>query len=64
MVEAVLNACDLGGELTRYAKWILSLANQIRRVHNASTNNNGVQARVLYFVLDNYSERDIFQKDM
>lgn len=49
---------------TRYAKWILSLANQIRRVHNASTNNNGAQARVLYFVLDNYSERDIFQKDI
>lgn len=49
---------------TRYTKWVLSLANQIRRVYNVSTNNNGAQARVLYFVLDNYSERDIFQKDI
>lgn len=49
---------------TRYTKWILNLANQIRRMYNASTHNNGAQARVLYFLLDNYSDRDIFQKDI
>lgn len=48
----------------QYAKWILGLANQIHRVHNASTNNNGTQTRILYFVLMNYSDRDIYQKDI
>lgn len=48
----------------QYAKWILGLANQIRRIYNASTNNNGAQARILYFVLTHYSDRDIYQKDI
>lgn len=51
------------GEI-QYSKWILGLANQIRRLYNASTDNNGAQARVLYFILENYSDRDIFQKDI
>ena len=41
------------------SKWILGLANQIRRLYNASTGNNGAQSRILYFVLENYRNRDI-----
>lgn len=48
----------------QYSKWILGLANQIRRLYNTSTDNNGVQTRILYFVLANYLERDIYQKDL
>lgn len=48
----------------QYTKWILGLANQIRRIYNTSTDNNGAQTRILYFVLANYSERDIYQKDI
>lgn len=51
------------GEI-QYSKWILGLANQIRRLYNASTDNNGAQTRILYFVLENYSKRDIYQKDI
>lgn len=29
-----------------------------------STNNTGAQTRVLCFVLDNYLDRDIYQKDI
>lgn len=47
-----------------YTKWILGLANQIRRIYNTSTDNNGAQTRILDFVLANYSERDIYQKDI
>lgn len=48
----------------QYTKWILGLANQIRRLYNLSTDNNGAQTRILYFILENYSERDIYQKDI
>lgn len=48
----------------QYTKWILGLANQIRRIYNASTNNNGAQTRILYYVLTHYSDRDIYQKDI
>ena len=48
----------------QYAISVLGLANQIRRVFNCSTNNNGVQTHILYFVLKNYPERDIYQKDI
>lgn len=48
----------------QYSKWILGLANQIRRMYNISTDNNGAQTRILYFVLANYPERDIYQKDL
>ena len=48
----------------QYSKKILGLANQIRRLHNTSTDNNGAQTRILYFVLANYLERDIYQKDL
>ncbi len=51
-------------EEIQYSKWILGLANQIRRLYNASTGNNGAQARILYFVLENYRNRDIYQKDI
>ena len=51
-------------EEIQYSKWILGLANQIRRFYNASTGNNGAQARILYFVLENYRDRDIYQKDI
>ncbi|MDO4305533.1 MAG: MarR family winged helix-turn-helix transcriptional regulator [Eubacteriales bacterium] len=51
------------GEI-QYSKEILGLANQIRRLYNASTGNNGAQIRILSFVLENYTERDIFQKDV
>ena len=47
-----------------YSKCILGLANRIRRIYNVSTDNNGVQTRILHFVLANYSERDIYQKDI
>ena len=47
-----------------YSKCILGLANRIRRLYNVSTDNNGVQTRILHFVLANYSERDIYQKDI
>lgn len=48
----------------QYSNWILGLANQIRRLYNTSTDNNGAQTRILYFVLANYLERDIYQKDL
>lgn len=48
----------------QYSKWILGLANQIRRMYNISTDNNGAQTRILYFVLANYPEMDIYQKDL
>lgn len=48
----------------QYTKWILGLSNQIRRIFNLSTNNTGAQTRVLCFVLDNYLDRDIYQKDI
>lgn len=48
----------------QFTKWILGLSNQIRRIFNLSTNNTGVQTRVLCFVLDNYLDRDIYQKDI
>lgn len=48
----------------QYSKWILGLANEIRRLYNTSTGNNGAQTRILYFVLENYSSRDIYQKDI
>lgn len=51
------------GEI-QYTKWILGLANQIRRIYNTSTNNNGAQTRILSFVLAHYSDRDIYQKDI
>ena len=47
-----------------YSKCILGLANRIRRIYNTSTDNNGVQTRILHFMLANYSERDIYQKDI
>ena len=47
-----------------YSKCILGLANRIRRIYNTSTDNNGVQTRILHFLLANYSERDIYQKDI
>lgn len=47
-----------------YSKCVLGLANRIRRLYNSSTDNNGVQTRILHFVLANYSERDIYQKDI
>lgn len=47
-----------------YSKCILGLANRIRRIYNISTDNNGVQTRILHFLLANYSERDIYQKDI
>ena len=47
-----------------YSKCILGLANRIRRIYNVSTDNNGVQTRILHFVLANYSERDVYQKDI
>lgn len=40
------------------SKWILGLANQIRRMYNISTDNNRAQTRILYFVLAKYPERD------
>lgn len=51
------------GEI-QYSKEILGLANLIRRSYNASTGNNGAQVRILNFVLENYTERNIFQKDI
>lgn len=48
----------------QFTKWILGLSNQTRRIFNLSTNNTGVQTRVLCFVLDNYLDRDIYQKDI
>lgn len=48
----------------QYTKCILELSNQIRRIFNLSTNNAGAQTRVLYFVLDNYLDREIYQKDI
>lgn len=47
-----------------YSKCILGLANRIRRIYNISTDNQGVQTRILHFLLVNYSERDIYQKDI
>lgn len=47
-----------------YSKCILGLANRIRRIYNISTDNNGVQTRILHFLLANYFERDIYQKDI
>lgn len=47
-----------------YSKCILGLANRIRRIYNISTDNQGVQTRILHFLLANYSERDIYQKDI
>ena len=51
-------------EEIQYSKWILGLANQIRRQYNASTDNNGVQTRILFYILENYHDRDIYQKDI
>ncbi|MGN0366726.1 MAG: MarR family winged helix-turn-helix transcriptional regulator [Suilimivivens sp.] len=48
----------------QYTKCILELSNQIRRIFNLYTNNTGAQTRVLYFVLDNYLDREIYQKDI
>ena len=48
----------------QYTKCILELSNQIRRIFNLYTNNAGAQTRVLYFVLDNYLDREIYQKDI
>lgn len=48
----------------QYTKWILGLSNQIRRAFNVSTENKGVQTRILYFVLTNYPKREIYQKDI
>ena len=47
-----------------YSKCILGLANRIRRIYNISTDNQGVQTRILHFLLANYPERDIYQKDI
>ena len=52
----------MGGRV--YSKYILGLANRIRRIYNISTDNNGVQTRILHFLLANYSDRDIYQKDI
>lgn len=51
-------------EEIQYSKCILGLSNQIRRLYNASTDNNGAQTRILHFVLENYTGRDIYQKDI
>ena len=48
----------------QYTKCILELSNQIRRIFNLYTNNAGAQTRVLCFVLDNYLDREIYQKDI
>ena len=48
----------------QYTKCILELSNQIRRIFNLYTNNAGAQTRLLYFVLDNYLDREIYQKDI
>lgn len=51
------------GEI-QYSQKILGLANLIRRSYNVSTGNNGAQVRILSFILENYEERNIFQKDI
>lgn len=48
----------------QYTKWILRLSNQVRRIFNTYTNNKGTQTRILYFVLSNYPQNDIYQKDI
>lgn len=48
----------------QYTKCILELSNQIRRIFNLYANNAGAQTRLLYFVLDNYLDREIYQKDI
>ena len=48
----------------QYTKWILRLSNQVRRIFNTYTNNKGTQTRILYFVLSNYPQKDIYQKDI
>lgn len=49
---------------SQYSKSILGLANQIRRLYNLSTGNNGSQTRILYYVLENFLTKDIYQKDI
>ena len=46
----------------QYTKWILGLSNLIRRMFNLFSNHAGAQTRVLYFVLENYLDREIYQK--
>ena len=48
----------------QYTKWILRLSNQVRRIFNTYTNNKGTQTRMLSFVLSNYPQKDIYQKDI
>lgn len=48
----------------RYAKSILGLANQIRRTFHVTAVDSGAQTHVLYFILNNYSAGDIYQKDI
>ncbi len=48
----------------QYTEWILLLSNQIKRNLNETSNNQGTQMRILNFVLDNYLEKEIYQKDI
>lgn len=48
----------------QYTKWILGLANQVRRSFNLLTGNNGAQTRILYFILENYADGELYQKDI
>ena len=48
----------------QYTEWILLLSNQIKRNLNEASNNQGTQMRILNFVLDNYQEKEIYQKDI
>lgn len=51
------------GEI-QYTKCIMKLANQIRRIYDISSERSGAQVRILYYILTNYPDRIIYQKNI
>lgn len=47
-----------------YAGSVVGLANQIKRVFNATTGHRNAQSRILNYILICYPEKEIYQKDI
>lgn len=48
----------------KYTKNIVKLSNQIHRMFFAHSGDNGAQECILHFILENYPQREICQKDV
>lgn len=48
----------------KYTKNIVKLSNQIHRMFYAHSGDNGAQECILHFILENYPQREICQKDV